>query len=34
MHVLMAKGMEFFTGVSWLMVGFSGDFGEHVGKLF
>jgi hypothetical protein len=26
MHVLMAKGMEYLTGVSWLIIGFSGDF--------
>jgi drug/metabolite transporter superfamily protein YnfA len=26
MHVLMAKGVEYLTAVSWLRRGFSGDF--------
>lgn len=25
-HVLMTKSVEFFTGVSWLIIGFSADF--------
>lgn len=26
MRVLMARSVEFLTGVSWLIIGFSGDF--------
>ena len=35
MHVLMAKCVEFLTGVKWLRIGFSGDFRhEHGNQLF